>query len=278
MLYKFKDGVTALDVYNFLKVETEKLDFKNPFDVCKYNLMITNLFPVLNTPYLILDQSQKVLTRARKHINNGMLFANIRELLCVPKHLTTVNRGNVPGEPIYYCSNDPGTSIYEIRPNPGCWVTTLQLNFNIDKVKLLALGLDKSKKLIGTITEKDRGLHLFLEEHFGKQVEEPHDYYQTAIVVRGLLKKNETGIIYPSVGSNKLGNNIALKKGIMDNPRNWDFRFATVQEVISITDRYDLTVRCLYEAKSIDEYGNFKWEPVLDCIKGHKIDSSIYHT
>lgn len=271
---KIPENATAQQVYEFLEMCVDKLDFRSPLDIARYDKLLGTYFSKLNAPYHLIDEDFKILTRVRKHSTARTPFPNITDLLCPPKEIVGVNRANVPLQPIYYCSNDPGTSIYEVRPEVGDWITTLDLEFPVPTIDLLILGLDKNKKISGVFTEIDKGIHLFLEKHFTKEVnhDKSHLYYHTAIFVKRFIGSKD-GVAYPSVGSGLKGWNFALKTDFVDEHKK--FIRATVHEVVAVQSKYEMIIKCLYRAGKPDSYGDFKWKRDSDC-DGHLINPGIY--
>lgn len=270
----FPENGTAQDILSFLTQFTSALDFTKDSDRAKYVAMWKTHFRNFNLHYK--NPETHVFTKARKHegLDVGKLFANKQQMLCAPPDKAKVSRCNLPGKPIFYCSPDPGTSVYEVRPKVGDWITTIELGFIAPTIKLLAIGMKEDITTIGPFSEKDRAIHLFFRQMFKNPIGENDSYlyYITALFVDKVLS-DEDGILYRSVGSNDLGLNVALRKEFVDFFHL--FRSATTLEVISISPENEINLKCIHNANEIDYKGDFIWEEVHD-YKIQTVNKGIY--
>ncbi|MBK7871925.1 MAG: RES family NAD+ phosphorylase [Saprospiraceae bacterium] len=218
----------------------------------------------------------KLLTRSRRHQNSRTLYPNISDLWYPPEEYVDVSRGNIPNNPVFYCSNDPGTAIFEIRPELNDWITSIEVRINLPVLEMLVMGLgfEDLDLETGNYSYIDIGLNRFLKKKFKEEISysQKHLYYKTALFVEAFIK-NIHGIIYPSMASNLKGWNFVLEKEFADN--YLIFNKATVLKVIEKTSKFDFKIKCIYNSTEINQFGDFIWERVNDC-DGHHITESIY--
>ena len=116
---------------SFLTEFVNHLDFRNSKHRFLYEQIILR---VLGKNTLCFSQSLKdqnlEFTRVRKCCCKGSLFNNLSELIYPPAKHTKIGRANLEGEAVFYCSNDPGTSIFEVRPKLGDWIATSKFRNN----------------------------------------------------------------------------------------------------------------------------------------------------
>ncbi len=273
--YTIPPKATAQQVHDLLQKYSAGLDLRNASHATRYKNVLKELFRDINAFEKKIFESVTTLTRARKHKEPKTLFTNKSDLWYPPNKYAQINRANDYGEPVYYCSSDPGTTIFEVRPKKvGEWITTLDLDFQMQKIDLLAVGIELTDVHKSTLSEGEKGLHMFLRDKFTTKVDPEENYlYHLTIAFIDLYSGKKDGVTYPSVASNLKGYNMALKRNFID--KYGDFSMATVHEVTAIKSEYEMEVKCMYRAYELDEYEDFKWERVTDC-DGHLIDESIY--
>jgi|GEM_PF-2741135 len=256
---------------------TSKIDFRNPVQAYGYVKGIRdNLNEMMAIDYKV-SESERTFTRARIHKSSRTLYPSISDLWYPPAIYTNIGRANLAGKPVFYCSDAPGTTIYEVRPNVGDWITTLEVTVEKDDLVLLPLGLiNPEGKAFELMSDLDFAIHEFLELKFREAIPKGKEYlyFQTAYFVESFIN-NKDGVMYPSVGSHLKGWNIAFKPEFID--KYGVFRKATVHEVVEIKNQYEIFIKCHYAAEKLNQFGDFQWDRV-DCKKGHLIDESIYHT
>lgn len=272
---KIPPYATARQVYDLLVMYTSGLDFTKDEDIERYqNVLLLNFNGIKAFRSTIADVVTTV-TRARLHDDPAQLFNNLKDLKYPPVDKARINRANAKGEPIFYCSDDPGTTIFEVRPQKiGDRITTIEVDFPVKGIYLLALGVEITNELGKNLSELEKGVHWFLREKFRTKVDprESHFYNLTIAFVKMYMGDNH-GVWYPSVASNLKGRNIALKTDFVDEFGKYGI--ATVHEVTAINSEFDIEVRCIYRCYERDNYGNLNWEEVHDC-DGHSINESIY--
>lgn len=267
---------TTEQICEFWSQFADKTDFRNPIQAYGFASKIKENLPILTVARLPVKKDKAIFTRARIHPTKRTLFPSLSDLSYPPKILTKVGRANLPGSPVFYCSDAPGTTIYEVKPKEGDWITSMEIGIDKDEVELLAFGCGERTSHLYTdaMSNLDKGVNKFLDQLFRKEIVrgEEHSYFPTAFFTDGYLN-NENGIMYPSVGSNCKGWNMIFKPDFID--RYAYFIRATVLEVVDVSNRYEILVKCKYQAETTNEYGDFQWFRA-DCDKGHKIDDHIY--
>lgn len=251
-------------------------DFKNPIFAYGYHQAIESNLKQGTSFNTVFKQKDKIFTRARLHNTRNTLFPNIQDLWYPPDNLVNVGRANFPNNSVFYCSNDPGTTIFELRPKKSQWLTSIDVNIQKEELDLLILGVDsKNTKSFNRLTEFEKGINMFFEHIFRLEISKgkEHEYFRTAFFVEALIN-NRDGIMYPSVGSNCKGWNVVFTKKFIDKFSR--FNKAVVQEIISKESEYNMFVQCKYKATEINKFGDFVWERVANC-EGHSITEEIYH-
>jgi hypothetical protein len=265
------------DTRSFLTEFVKRLDFKNEKHRFLYDQIMIRIFGKnsLGFSHTLEDQVLD-FTRVRKCCCKGTLFNNLCELIYPPAKITKIGRANLDSETVFYCSNDPGTSIFEVRPKLGDWIaTTTFRNYN-KTLKSVVLGTDTYKlKEFNNLPPYLQGLHDFLNDIFVEEIKEgqKHNYYKTASICKSIIG-NTNSILYPSVASNLKGWNYVFSV----NEFNESFKFvdSRIQEVTEYKSPYEFKVKCLYLANSIDKFKDLKWEKQTPECKGHNIDNMIY--
>ncbi len=249
-------------------------DFRNPIFAYGYHKAIRDNLGAMTAFRQTINIEEKKFTRARIHNSPRTLFPNISDLWYPSAEFTKVGRCNFPNEPVFYCSNDPGTSVFELRPNNGDWLTSVEIKIEKDILELLVFGEGSSIPAFSSLSEFDKGINMFLSDIFRESIKtgEEYNYFKTAFFVEAFIK-NKDGLIYPSVGSNCKGYNVVFTKEFIDEFAG--FEKAVVHEVIKKESEYDITIKCIYQATNFNQYGDLIWETVTDC-DSHKITESIY--
>lgn len=265
-----KDGIRDFWLYY-----SSQVDFRNPVQTYGYVKGIQDNLKEMTATNIEVKREEAIFTRARIHNSKRTLFPSISDLKYPPKEFTNLGRANLPGKPLFYCSNDPGTTIYEVRPKVGDWITTFEIEITKDNLDLLILGADTlENEAFTNMTDLHLAINEFLEIKFREEVPQNknHLYFQTAYFVNAYID-NKDGVMYPSVGSNCKGWNVVFKPEFFD--RYAYFRKATVHEVIEIKNDYEIFIVCHYMAEKYNQYGDLYWERI-HCEEGHIIDEHIY--
>ena len=214
-------------------------------------------------------------TRVRINCTPGTLFVNKCDIGCPPDNVVSLGRANLSGKSVFYCSDVPGTSIFEVRPKEGDWITTTTFKYSKEEVRSLALGVDATmlddyEKLPPYL----QGIHQYYQEIFEEAITDStkHEYYKTAILCKSLFG-NGDAITYPSVASQLLGRNYVFTREHAE--KHMIFEESRTQQVIQYESDTDFKVRCLYTATELDEYDDLVWKKNEDC-EGHKISKLIY--
>jgi len=268
-------GLSKEQIRDFWIDFSNKTDFRNPIFSYEYHKAIKDNLNQVSVFNHVIKEKEKFFTRARLHSSKRTLLPNISDLWYPPDEITNVGRGNFPNKSVFYCSNDPGTSVFEIRPKKNDWLTTIEVDIQKDSLDLLVLGINtETNSAYHRLPEFDKGINLFLEQKFREIVphEKEFNYFKTAYFVEAFIK-NKDGIMYPSVGSNCKGMNVIFTKKFIDNYAK--FKKAVVHEVTEKNSEYDISVNCKYIATQINQFGDFIWETVSDCV-GHQITENIY--
>lgn len=276
--YNIKElGLDANKIEEFLNMFSDKLDFRNPIHISNFIEFIKENFGKVSLFTQTFEEGDKIFTRARKHNNPRTLFPNLSDLWYPPKDFTGVSRANIPTKQIFYSSNDPGTTLFEVRPKLGDWVTSIDMEVRIPKLEMKVMGINYEEFGIDEkeIPHLERGLHKFWEKQFKEEIpsDKTYLYYKTALFIDGYIGKDENGVIYPSRASNLKGWNFAFTKEFADEHLN--FKRATVHEITNKKSEFDFDVKCLYRSENINQYKDFIWKRVTDC-SGHNITENIY--
>jgi len=204
-----------------------------------------------NKNVLGIDVSKNHLFRARKCLN-GSSFENISDLWYNPD-VSKINygRANISGEQVLYLSSELNVAVLEIRARPGeivnaikCRSTNEKAYINIlelavfdpsilPKMNLNLLGhqIDLRQHLGRTNYRKNRLISDFIVEMFKKKVVpgNVHDYMITSSISSLLWygEENDDALMYPSIASDYLGFNLALK------PKKSD-ELLTIEEALEL--------------------------------------------
>lgn len=254
---------------------SNKTDFRNPILSYGYFKAIKDNLSKMTAFNQVIEQKEKYFTRARIHSSKRTLLPNISDVWYPPDEYVGVGRANFPNNSVFYCSNDPGTTVFEIRPKKGDWLTSIEVEVKKDKLDMLLLGVNtETIDAFKELSELDKGINMFLEEKFREVIQKgkEYNYFKTAYFTEAFIK-NKDGIMYPSVGSNCKGWNVIFSKEFVD--KYVSFKKAVVHEVIEKNSDYDISIQCKHIAEDSNEYGDFIWETVTNC-KGHKISEKIY--
>lgn len=273
--YEFPTNVKSQQVRDLLEMYSSGLDFRDEKDVKRYTNILLSYFNGIKAFESKIVEVVTTFTRARLNDGPGFYFKNIKEMKYPPVEKARINRANLPGEPILYCSDDPGTTLFEVRPQKvGDWITSIEIDVPVKVVDLLVLGVELDDRLGSGLSEIEKGVHTFLREKFSAKVhpDESHLYHLTIAFIN-LYIGDKHGVMYPSVASNLKGRNIALKTDFVD--KYGMFGVATIHEVTAMKSDYNMEVKCVYRSLELKENGDFIWEPVTGCT-GHSINESIY--
>lgn len=217
-----------------------------------------------------------ILTRVRKNIGSGSegLFSNYTKLWYPPADKAPFGRANFEKKSIFYCSNDPATSVFEIKPRLNDWISSIEINFTKPELTFFRLGIEDEETL-SKLNENEQALNKFFSQIFKQVVpsDTPHLYYPSAIITN-LFIHDFDGIVYPSVASNLKGFNFAIKTEIVDTYAK--IRNFLVQEVIQYNNPLDFRLKCKYQPIEMGIDGNITWHPIENC-EGHNLTEKAYH-
>jgi hypothetical protein len=229
---------------------------------------------------------------------NKKLFENAQDLWYPPpKCIKAKGRVNDIGESIFYYSDSEDTAIIEKRPNPGEYLTVLEAEL-IDPNNhplIMVLGIHeftarsnpnyggtppeldvKQKRFLKKegISQTNPILQAYLAKEFMRQVTlgNEHEYKITITIAKILMNEPELlnedgstavgitvdGFAYPSIASNNLGANVALKTESAD--RLYRPVACTLYCVEGKQDDTHYTIGKLMWSTSIEEDGTINWE------------------
>ncbi|MBK9583187.1 MAG: hypothetical protein IPO48_15205 [Saprospiraceae bacterium] len=216
-----------------------------------------------------------ILTRVRKNCSSGTLFVNTENVWLPPEEVTRLGRANFPKAPVFYCSDWPATSIFEVKPNQGDWLTITNYKVNIPQFDCIVLG-ESPDSLTGfnDLPPFLQGIHDYFRKIFTERINEANinNYFKTAIVCKGFITES-TSIMYPSVASNLNGWNFVFSEKFAN--KNIKFSDSRTQRVFNYIDQMDFKVKCLFESNEITKDNDLIWEKIFNC-KGHELAESIY--
>ena len=243
---------------------------------------------------LIVNASRAFRVRINE---NRELFTNTKELWHPPpQYIKAKGRVNDVGESVFYYSDSENTAVIEKRPELGDILTVLEAELvNSDKQPLvMVLGIHeytaqsnpnyggtppqydvKQKQFTDRegISKTNPLLQAYLTEEFMRQVGlgNEHEYKITIAIAKILMNEPELlnedgsraegiivdGFAYPSIASNNLGANVALRTDSAD--RLYKPVAATVYRVEEKRDETHYTVGKLKWSTSIEEDGTINW-------------------
>lgn len=222
------------------------------------------------------DNHPLEFTRVRTCCCKGSLFNNLCELVYPPANRVKIGRANLEGEAVFYRSDDPGTSIFEVRPKLGDWIATTTFRNNKNNMRSIVIGADvNSLKIFCELPPYIQGIHDFLREIFIEEIESgnEHNYYKTASICK-ILIGNTNSIKYPSVASNLKGWNFVFS--ISEFKSYFEFVESRIQEITEYRSPSEFKVKCIYKANSLDNFFDLKWKRNLPECEGHNINNMIY--
>lgn len=253
------------------------LDFRNSEHRFLYEQAMARVFRENMVGFSKSFQNQTLeFARVRKCCCKGSLFNNLCELIYPPDNNAKIGRANLEGEAVFYCSNYPGTSIFEVRPKLGDWIATTTFKNNRSDMKSIVIGADvNSLEIYSELPSYIQGIHDFLKEIFIEEIESgnEHNYYKTASICKSFIG-NTNSIMYPSVASNLKGWNYVFSTSEFIS--NFEFVESRIQEITEYRSPSEFKVKCVYIANSLDNFFDLKWERHLPECEGHNIDSMIY--
>lgn len=197
-----------------------------------------------------------------------------------------LGRCNWAGEPMFYCSNENGVPVYEIRAKKGTvfamskWVSQAADPQNvvmspsiigIDRI-IATLGDDSNledflKHYIDVMPAEIQEIDAFLGDLFARpHGSVPNLYWFTSAVARvvlGDLKNNSTkegldGLMYPSIQSQFTGFNLAIKPAFVD--RNLRLEGSAIRQVFEHDEStYSYSIGALRGLRGIDSSGKAIW-------------------
>jgi len=262
-------------VAEFWMMYTNMMDFRNPLHTKWYIDSINNKLNKITVFQDNINQADKILSRARINPGKETLYSNINQLTYPPSEYVSVGRANLPGKSVFYCSNAPGTSVLEVRPKLGEWVTSYEIEIQKENLNGLVVGIDATKNSnFESLNSHDKGINKFLNQIFTQEIKEneKEKYFKTALFVEA-YKNFKDCIIYPSVASNAKGYNYLFQKEFIDKYAS--FKTARVHEIIDFKSKNDFRVECKFIAERINIEGDLEWIPVNGCPK-HDINENIF--
>lgn len=147
---------------------------------------------------------------------------NSSELGYPPSHISTnFQRCNAPFSPMFYCAEDPGIAIHEIRPQTGTEIYVSRWKTNRSfSVGFLTLPADNKYH-----SDASRLVYSFFEKQFTQPIIKSSEKYKiTAAISKCIstggapLDHPELGaVIYSSVAHSSKGRNIAIWPHIIDS-------------------------------------------------------------
>lgn len=189
-----------------------------------------------------MNQTFNGLYRSRKHEqidgqNEGYLFTNEKEFWNPPpEKVNNLGRCNEVNESMFYSSNHFETSMLEVRPEEGNFITVSHfrpINHNglLPSFRIKPICIQHLKKIEGYghlisdsfLANRDRGfieVDKLIDNLFLKEVNENFEYKITNAITKCMLvnlinkKKEELnmgGMVYPSIANNNKSLNVLLK-------------------------------------------------------------------
>jgi RES domain len=217
----------------------------------------------------------RILTNAPQHIS---------DIWYPPAHkIKKIGRCNDIGESIFYCSEDQGTAILELRPTNGTSLAILQMlpaqQDTGPKVFEIAIAENNTDQLSDQKVRekylikfgfKDNSnaemnfekLHLirnFFVKHFTRIVEPSREFnYAISLAIAKLHRDTKMdGLWYPSIASGLKGNNLALTPTAADRfLKPYSCWMITVEKSLP---NNEYLVRCTGKAKAIHSDGLIEW-------------------
>lgn len=173
----------------------------------------------------------------------GKRLERFSQLLAPPPSVSKLNRCNLPGESIFYCTLDEMTAFWETKPKKNQFITVTKWKFkknvninlcvlfknkNLLNRNYLAQKVFEDYQVVSTQWSNEEFLVIdtvldFLTEEFIKYVPDSNskEYLFTATYVSLLLRNNNkdnlqfSGVIYPSIKMKHRSSNIAIKPEII---------------------------------------------------------------
>jgi RES domain len=281
-LHRSKVAVTPL---SFVERRISEIESANLLEVSVFRLveLLRPLLEIYVNQPLEFERACSVF-RARK--NEGELFFDeVKRLWTPPADRAKLNRANIDGEQVFYCSTELENAVFELKPCAGDIVTVLRADLKgNESPRLISLGIrelaqrygvaiggeptDLLDEFFGHDGDSRRKIQLidaFLIEEFTRLVPEGDEYRHlykiTAAIAQwcyrlSCLDGPVDGIVYPSVQSGGVGACIALLPGSVN--RLFSASACCVMEILDASSNRALGTR-QGEAKSITEDGRIEW-------------------
>lgn len=215
---------------------TKETSYNEIYEVLKNGIQ---QFPILTTT---LEAKESILLfRSRVHKQDEEEFRTIDDLSYVHDRnkITEYSRCNIPGQQIFYCSLDRPTSYFESLINRKERISPVLCSLGVWQLKKdIRVGIishpDKDRRFtpydleIGEkldrvilrdckdIEQEVRELQYFFTIWFRFSVCN-HIHHKVTAAISNILFEGVDAIIYPSVPFMGQGNNIAIKKSLIDN-------------------------------------------------------------
>lgn len=281
-------------LFNFFKVKAKEEG--SSVDELAFNLGIFLQKANYNrTPYqLYFEGFYRARTGNFESIDKACEeFNHVRELGPPPAKFAKECRCNTVGNPIFYCTNDNGTAVFEVRPQIGQYVVITHfkpVNSKNFEIVLPIIGVNRIKTRLERRDKHDpiaimlrddliyktedafiKVLDHYLSNLFIEPVSEANKYlyklstaYYKALVTYAKYDNDKiTGLFYPSVESECTGYNLALELNAIKDKLEVDASGTTVIYKVEWKQGKEYRLRPKKQIKSIDENGNIVWEDAV---------------
>lgn len=217
-------------------------------------------------------------------------FKHINELGAPDdKCIKNMGRCNLINESVFYCSKEPITAFFEIRPDEGMEFSILEYKCNSNLLNLNAIGVEILSGLNSDLSEilknhyhnykaplsyisKLRIVDSFLTKEFQTVIDEEnkYSYHITNGITKFYLRENpkgnistmdsfdSNGLVYPSVAIKKGGINFALKKNYYQSVLTPDL--VKKLKVIKKRGEFDYDIQVQSNSEKITNDGEIIWQ------------------
>lgn len=241
-------------------------------------------------PYIIRASA---FCRATCHFEESW-FDNVSKLSYPPEKVwikkRSFGRCNWPDKPVFYCSNETGVPVFEVKPAVGSYIVLSRWESKAsDRIELYAVALG-IEAIMNSLSEDDKFLvtlqqddvfkdttaqevkeidryiaKLFVEEALGNE----KIYWLTSAVPKVYFDdlvfeasgKKISGLIYPSVAFQLKGYNVALTTDFVD--ANLQLKGARMYQVINFNEEVpEYTLKPVKKVIGSYSNGGLVWEYV----------------
>jgi len=275
---------------DFLNLETLAADTK--INDSNFNSCISEILKRYDYQRTVHFYKMKAVFRARRvdcgTLDDAISVLDNIEQLSYPRSPedNKIGRCNFFGKPVFYCSSDKGTPIFEIRPNLGNFISlttfvpkekdSFELTFPIIGVKQLLKSFSQRKihKSITEMIEKEMNslkpaileIDNYFAELFVKSISEQNNYlykitaaYFSHVNSCAVEGRKMDSLLYPSVESEISGYNLAIETPFVDREliaKNTEIFY--LESIDNST--YHLVPVCT--AVRQDANGNIEWKKI----------------